>query len=79
MKTSAENVYAAGDIVEFPLFMVGDEKVNIGHWQMAHKHGQYKLVNDGMMIAFESEVISQKIFEEEILIETQPTMLPEFI
>ncbi|KAK3084850.1 hypothetical protein FSP39_020165 [Pinctada imbricata] len=39
MKTDKPGVYAAGDIVEFPLFTVGDKNVNIQHWQMAHKHG----------------------------------------
>ncbi|XP_064612325.1 apoptosis-inducing factor 3-like [Liolophura sinensis] len=40
MKTNLPDVLAAGDIVEFPLFTVNDEKVNIGHWQMAHHHGR---------------------------------------
>ncbi|KAL5017385.1 hypothetical protein ScPMuIL_006974 [Solemya velum] len=40
MKTSIPNVFAAGDIVEFPLFCVDDEKVNVSHWQMAHAHGR---------------------------------------
>ena len=39
MKTNIDNVYAAGDIVEFPLFTVNDQRVNIGHWQIAHAHG----------------------------------------
>lgn len=39
MQTNQSDVYATGDIVEFPLFSVGDNKVNIQHWQMAHAHG----------------------------------------
>ncbi|KAK6968220.1 apoptosis-inducing factor 3-like isoform X1 [Biomphalaria glabrata] len=40
MKTNIEDVYAAGDIVEFPLFTADDQQVNIQHWQMAHQHGR---------------------------------------
>ena len=39
MQTSVEGVYAVGDAVEFPLFMMNDKLVNIQHWQMAHQHG----------------------------------------
>ena len=39
MQTSQADVYAAGDIVQFPLFLVDDELTTIEHWQMAHKHG----------------------------------------
>lgn len=41
MKTSQANVFAAGDIVQFPLF-TANQNVNIGHWQMAHAHGKGK-------------------------------------
>ncbi|CAH1801502.1 unnamed protein product [Owenia fusiformis] len=40
MRTNKDNVFAGGDIVEFPLFTSGDEPVNIGHYQMAHAHGR---------------------------------------
>ncbi|XP_052800272.1 apoptosis-inducing factor 3-like isoform X2 [Mya arenaria] len=40
MATNVKDVYAAGDIVEFPLFSVGGKSVNIQHWQMAHAHGR---------------------------------------
>ena len=40
MKTSRDDVYAAGDLTEFPLFMAGDAKVNIQHWQMAGQQGE---------------------------------------
>ena len=35
---ATEGVYAAGDIVRFPLPLVGTD-ANIGHWQIAHNHG----------------------------------------
>ncbi|KAH9524284.1 Apoptosis-inducing factor 3 [Bulinus truncatus] len=40
MKTNLPDIYAAGDIVEFPLFTAGDQQVNIQHWQMAQQHGR---------------------------------------
>ncbi|KAK3798334.1 hypothetical protein RRG08_063349 [Elysia crispata] len=40
MRTNIENVYAAGDITQFPLACAGNESVNIQHWQMAHQHGR---------------------------------------
>ncbi|ELT98767.1 hypothetical protein CAPTEDRAFT_220923 [Capitella teleta] len=39
MKSSSNDVYAAGDIVQFPLFMAEDQLCNIQHWQMAGMHG----------------------------------------
>ena len=41
MATDQADVFAAGDIVEFPLFTVGGKNVNIQHWQMAHAHGMF--------------------------------------
>ena len=40
MKTNKDNIYAAGDIVTFPLFIADDEQANVQHWQMAHTHGK---------------------------------------
>ncbi|XP_012680667.2 apoptosis inducing factor mitochondria associated 4 [Clupea harengus] len=40
MKTSVPEVFSAGDVVSFPLAMRGDERVSIGHWQLAHAHGR---------------------------------------
>jgi len=40
MKTSEENIYAAGDIVRFPLLTYGGEQVNIGHWGLAMYMGK---------------------------------------
>ena len=35
---ACEDVYACGDIVRFPLPLVGST-ASIGHWQIAHNHG----------------------------------------
>ncbi|CAG5129586.1 unnamed protein product [Candidula unifasciata] len=45
MQTNLPDVYAAGDIVEFPLYTVDDQSVNIQHWQMAHQHGRIAGLN----------------------------------
>ena len=36
---ATDDVYAAGDIAQFPLPLTGDN-VSIGHWQIAHNHGR---------------------------------------
>ena len=41
---AGEDVYAGGDIVRFPLPLIGDT-ANIGHWQIAHKHGRVAAKN----------------------------------
>lgn len=38
---ACEGVFASGDIAHFPLKMLNGEKVSIGHWQIAHKHGKF--------------------------------------
>ncbi|XP_053311834.1 apoptosis-inducing factor 3-like [Spea bombifrons] len=45
MQTSVPNVFAAGDVVSFPLPMLGGHRANIGHWQMAHSHGRIAALN----------------------------------
>ena len=45
LQTSKDNVYAGGDIAFFPYFLADDNKVNVQHWQMAHKHGKSTIVN----------------------------------
>ncbi|XP_076832126.1 apoptosis inducing factor mitochondria associated 4 isoform X2 [Brachyhypopomus gauderio] len=45
MKTNVTDVFAAGDVVSFPLWLCGDKKVNIGHWQMAQAHGRIAALN----------------------------------
>ncbi|XP_033123203.1 apoptosis-inducing factor 3-like [Anneissia japonica] len=59
MKTNKQNIYAAGDIVEFPLSIANDAKVNIGHWQMAHAHGRTAALN---ILEQETEVNSVPYF-----------------
>lgn len=39
---ACDSVYAAGDIVRFHLPLI-DGETNIGHWQIAHNHGQYSV------------------------------------
>ncbi|XP_064647805.1 apoptosis-inducing factor 3-like isoform X2 [Lineus longissimus] len=45
MRTNKNNIFAAGDVVQFPLDMCGASKVSIGHWQMAHAHGRTAALN----------------------------------
>ena len=33
-------MFAAGDIVEFPLFINDNTASNVQHWQMANQHGK---------------------------------------
>lgn len=41
MKTNITDVFCGGDLSIFPLKMAKDQKVNIGHWQIAQAHGNY--------------------------------------
>ncbi|KAK2185912.1 hypothetical protein NP493_217g03019 [Ridgeia piscesae] len=59
MKTSRDDVYAAGDLTEFPLFMAGDAKVNIQHWQMAGQQGRIAALN---MLGKDTEIRSVPFF-----------------
>ncbi|XP_032899490.1 apoptosis-inducing factor 3 isoform X3 [Amblyraja radiata] len=45
MQTNMPGVFAAGDIVTFPLAFRNNKKVNVGHWQMAHVHGRIAALN----------------------------------
>lgn len=40
MATSSDDVWAAGDVVSFPLFIADDTHVNIGHYQVLHERWQ---------------------------------------
>ncbi|XP_051535924.1 apoptosis inducing factor mitochondria associated 4 isoform X2 [Myxocyprinus asiaticus] len=40
MRTNIPDVFAAGDVVSFPLPLVGHKRINIGHWQLAQAHGR---------------------------------------
>lgn len=45
MRTNVPDVFGAGDVVAFPLRIRGDQRVNIGHWQLAHAHGRAAALN----------------------------------
>lgn len=45
MKTNVADIYGAGDVTSFPLSIRGDQRVNIGHWQMAQAHGRAAALN----------------------------------
>ncbi|XP_013379769.1 apoptosis-inducing factor 3 isoform X2 [Lingula anatina] len=59
MKTNKDNIFAAGDIAEFPLFLTGDRKATIGHWQMAQAHGRVAALN---MLGQDAEIYSVPYF-----------------
>eukprot|EP00731_Ephydatia_muelleri_P011007 Em0005g1593a len=51
---AAAGVYAAGDVAQFPLPLVAHD-TNIGHWQVAHKHGNVAALNMlGIETSFDS-------------------------
>uniref|UniRef100_A0A3Q1AZY4 Rieske domain-containing protein n=1 Tax=Amphiprion ocellaris TaxID=80972 RepID=A0A3Q1AZY4_AMPOC len=45
MRTNIPDVFAAGDVTSFPLTIRGDQRVNIGHWQMSQAHGRIAALN----------------------------------
>ncbi|KAM9329714.1 apoptosis-inducing factor 3 isoform 2-T2 [Gastrophryne carolinensis] len=45
MQTNIPGVFAAGDVVTFPLAFRNNKKVNIPHWQMAHMQGRIAALN----------------------------------
>ncbi|MEE6469212.1 hypothetical protein FKM82_008539 [Ascaphus truei] len=45
MRSSVPNIFAAGDVVSFPLAMMEGRRANVGHWQMAHSHGRIAALN----------------------------------
>ncbi|KAM4627151.1 apoptosis inducing factor mitochondria associated 4 isoform 1-T2 [Polymixia lowei] len=45
MKTNIPDVFGAGDVTSFPLTIRRDQRVNIGHWQMAQAHGRVAALN----------------------------------
>jgi len=59
METSVPNVYAAGDVVEFPLLLPkqrgGTQNVSISHWQLALKMGSVAGMNMFSSLANEEE------------------------
>ena len=59
MKTNVDGIYSAGDIAHFPLFFADNERVSIGHWQMAHCHGHIAALN---MLGKEKSIKSVPFF-----------------
>ncbi|XP_044210846.1 apoptosis inducing factor mitochondria associated 4 [Thunnus albacares] len=45
MRTNIPDVFSAGDVTSFPLSICGDQRVNIGHWQMSQAHGRIAALN----------------------------------
>ncbi|KAM6986119.1 apoptosis-inducing factor 3-like [Aplochiton taeniatus] len=45
MRTNIQGVFCAGDLAAFPLAMAKDQRVTIGHWQMAQAHGRVAALN----------------------------------
>ncbi|XP_069070540.1 apoptosis-inducing factor 3 isoform X2 [Pleurodeles waltl] len=45
MQTNSPGVFAAGDVVTFPLAFRNNKKVNVPHWQMAHMQGRIAALN----------------------------------
>ena len=45
MSTSVGNVFAAGDVVSYPLFLEGGRSVNIGHYQLSMSLGRNAALN----------------------------------
>ncbi|KAM9318670.1 apoptosis-inducing factor 3-like [Pholidichthys leucotaenia] len=45
MRTNVADIFGAGDVTSFPLTIRGDQRVNIGHWQMSQAHGRVAALN----------------------------------
>uniref|UniRef100_A0A8C2XAW1 Apoptosis inducing factor mitochondria associated 4 n=1 Tax=Cyclopterus lumpus TaxID=8103 RepID=A0A8C2XAW1_CYCLU len=45
MRTNVPDVFSAGDVTSFPLTIRGDQRVNVGHWQMSHAQGRVAALN----------------------------------
>ncbi|KAJ8367898.1 hypothetical protein SKAU_G00079260 [Synaphobranchus kaupii] len=45
MRTSVPNVFCAGDVTSFPLSLRRNQRVNIGHWQVALAQGRIAALN----------------------------------
>ncbi|ELU13703.1 hypothetical protein CAPTEDRAFT_220434 [Capitella teleta] len=59
MHSNKQDVYAAGDLTVFPLFMAKNEMTNIQHWQMAHQQGRIVALN---MLGFQVNIHSVPYF-----------------
>ncbi|XP_019944120.2 apoptosis inducing factor mitochondria associated 4 [Paralichthys olivaceus] len=45
MRTNITDIFSAGDVTCFPLAIRGDQRVNVGHWQMSQAHGRVAALN----------------------------------
>ncbi|XP_041667377.1 apoptosis inducing factor mitochondria associated 4 [Cheilinus undulatus] len=45
MRTNLPDIFGAGDVTSFPLTIRGDQRVNIGHWQMSQAQGRVAALN----------------------------------
>ncbi|XP_035478835.1 apoptosis inducing factor mitochondria associated 4 isoform X1 [Scophthalmus maximus] len=45
MRTNVTDVFSAGDVTSFPLAIRGDQRVNVGHWQMSLAQGRVAALN----------------------------------
>ncbi|XP_049918551.1 apoptosis inducing factor mitochondria associated 4 [Epinephelus moara] len=45
MRTSIPDIFSAGDVTSFPLTIRGDQRVNVGHWQMSQAQGRVAALN----------------------------------
>lgn len=45
MKTNIPDIFSAGDVTAFPLTIRGDQRCNIGHWQMSKAQGKVAALN----------------------------------
>uniref|UniRef100_A0A3B4UPJ9 Apoptosis inducing factor mitochondria associated 4 n=1 Tax=Seriola dumerili TaxID=41447 RepID=A0A3B4UPJ9_SERDU len=45
MRTNIGDIFSAGDVTSFPLAIRGDQRVNIGHWQMSQAQGRVAALN----------------------------------
>ncbi|XP_040901679.1 apoptosis inducing factor mitochondria associated 4 [Toxotes jaculatrix] len=45
MRTNITDIFSAGDVTSFPLAIRGDQRVNIGHWQMSQAQGRVAALN----------------------------------
>ncbi|KAK5904644.1 hypothetical protein CesoFtcFv8_006184 [Champsocephalus esox] len=45
MRTNIPDIFSAGDVTSFPLSIRGDQRVNVGHWQMSQAQGRVAALN----------------------------------
>ncbi|XP_029302735.1 apoptosis inducing factor mitochondria associated 4 isoform X1 [Cottoperca gobio] len=45
MRTNIPDIFSAGDVTSFPLTLRGDQRVNVGHWQMSQAQGRVAALN----------------------------------